>query len=165
MAKDIAEKKVKEQPEVILLKDSEWSIIDQELCRVIDFVPFGSVRNGEVLALDKSTPYASITFVCEKLSGKIKGFITHKIDFMHLWMVFKERKIEKDEEVIIVWTKKLYKGFAKLSSAIMPKLQVMICKKGAFKLMTNPNYKPDLRGQARYLAERPIVLLKPEVMK
>ena len=44
----------------------------------------------------------------------------------------------------------------------MPKLTVMICSKGAYEIMTDSNYKPELTGEARFNAERPIVEWKPE---
>jgi hypothetical protein len=132
----------KEQSEVTLLKDSQWGVIDGELCRVINFVPLGSIKDGKVLPLNKKTPYGSITLECKKLPGKITGFITHKIDFKHLWLAFKERGIKQDEEVLILWSKKQYKKIYKIFSAFLPRLWVMICPKGAFELETNPDYKP-----------------------
>lgn len=165
MANIIAYKNIKEQSEVTLLKDREWSVIDGELCRVIDFVPLCLIKNGKVLALNKPTPYASVHVECKKLPTKITGFICHKIDFMHLWMAFKERTVKQDEEVIIIWTKKHYKKIYKIFSAFMPRLWVMICPNGAFELKVNPSYKPELTGEARWKATKPIIDWKPEVME
>lgn len=84
---------------------------------------------------------------------------------MHLWSAFKERGVKQDEEVLIFWTKKNYKRVYKIASAFLPRLWVMICKKGAFELMTNPDSRPELQGEARFFAERPIIDWKPEVME
>ncbi len=152
---------------ITLLKDEEWGSIDGEACRVIDFVPMGSsVKNGKVIAKDMTTPYASIQIECKKLSGEITGFITHKIDFINLWNAFKERGVRENEEVLIFWSINHYKNkiFKSLSRA-MPKLWVMICKKGAFELMTDAESRPELQGEARFLAERPIMDWKPDVME
>jgi hypothetical protein len=165
MANVIADKDVKAQSEVTLLKDREWSVIDGELCRVINFVPLGLIKNGKVLALNKTTPYASVHLECKKLPTKITGFICHKIDFMHLWMAFKERTIKQDEEVIIIWSKRHYKKIYKIFSAFLPRLWVMICPKEAFKFEVNPSYKPELAGEARWNATKPIIDWKPEVME
>jgi len=155
-----------EQSEFSLLKDSQWSLIDGELCRVTDFCPLGSIKDGKVLPISKSMPYASVTVECKKLPKKIEGFICHKIDFMHLWMAFIERGIKQDEEVLIIWTKKHYKNkLYNILSASMPKIWVMICPKGAFELEVDKNYKPDLIGQARWNATKPIIDWKPEVIK
>jgi hypothetical protein len=101
---------------------------------------------------------------CKKLGKDIRGYITHKMDFEHLWAAFKDRTVKEDEEVIIYWTKKHYKGPAKLLSAFMPRLWVMICPKGAFELIINFDYKPELTGEARWNAMKPIIDWKPEVM-
>jgi len=148
-----------------LLKDSQWSAIDEELCRAVDFVPIASVKEGKILAIGK-TPYASVVLECEKRPTKIKGFITHKLDFIHLWTAFKERTITQDEEVLIIWTRKEYKNIIyKIFSTFMPKLWVMVCPKEAFELATNPDYKHELKGEARWKARDPIIDWKPEVMK
>lgn len=151
--------------ETILRKDSEWSVIDSEPCRVIEFTPSASVENGKVISSNKTEPYASVIFECKKLPQQTKGFICHKMDFQHLWAAFKERGVRQDEEVIIFYSRKHFKSYAKFFSAFMPRLWVMICQKGAFELMTDPNSRPELRGEARFLAERPIAEWKPEVMK
>ena len=158
------------QSKIVLLKDKEWSVIDGEPCRVIDFSPFGSRigEDGKVMSFNKTLPYASTTMECKKLGKNITGYITHKMDFQHLWAAFKERTVQNDEEVIIYWTKKHYKVRSwigrKLYSAFMPKLWVMICPKGAFELITDLNYKPELMGEARWNAMKPIIDWKPEVM-
>lgn len=148
-----------------LLKDSQWSAIDGEFCRVIDFVPMASIKEEKILAIDKTTPYASVILECKKLPTKIKGFITHKVDFMHLWPAFKERGVKQDEEVLIFWSKKHYKKAYKIFSAFLPRLWIMICPRGAFELETNPDYRSELKGEARWNATKPIMDWKPEVMK
>lgn len=151
---------------IVLLKDQDWNMIDGQICRIVNFTSLVSIKDGEILTPDNSTPYASVTLECEKLPKNITGYITHKIDFMHLWSAFKERGINKNEEVILIYTTKNYKNlFIKLLLPTLPKLIVWICKKGAFKLITDSSYKPKLHGEARFLAERPIIELKPDVME
>jgi len=158
--------KIMQQENNIMRKDSDWSVIDGELCRVIDFTPMALVQNGKVVAPDTTTPYASVTLECKKIPNKIKGFVTHKLDFTNLWKAFKERGISDNEEVIIFWTTKEYKyKFLRAFSALLPKMWVMICPKGAFEIETDPTWKPELTGEARFKAEAPIVDWKPEVMK
>lgn len=154
-----------ENDNIMLKKDSDWSIVDGEILHVVNFIPLGVIKNGKVLTMDKFTPYASIVFECKKYCYNITGYITHKMDFMHLWVAFKERTVKEDEEVIIFWSKKHYKVFAKIFSSFMPRLWVMICQKGAFKLMVDSTYRPELAGEARCLATIPIVEWKPDVME
>ena len=155
-----------QQENNIMRKDSEWSVIDGEPCRVIDFTPLASVENGKVITPNVTTPYALVTLECKKMSSTIKGFVTNKVDFIHLWTAFKERGISDNEEVIIIWTTKEYKDkFLRVFSAFLPKMWVMVCPKGAFEIETDPNRRPELTGEARWKAAAPIVDWKPEVME
>lgn len=155
-----------------LRKDSEWSIIDNEPCRVIEFTPMASVQNGKVLTPNITEPYASVILECKKIPNTFRGYICHKMDFQHLWAAFKQRGVQEGEEVIIFYSKQQLKNYAKLFSAFMPRLWVMICRKGAFELMaeeierrTDTNWKPELSGEARWNAMKPIAEWKPDVMK
>jgi len=156
------------ESKTVLIKDSEWSMIDGEPCRMTSFNTLGSLidENGKVHAMDKTTPYASITMECKKLGENVTGYITHKMDFQHLWAAFKERKVREDEEVVIIWTRKHYKyKLTRFLSPFMPKLWVMVCPKGAYDSMVGSNYKPELSGKARWEAMKPIIQWKPEVME
>jgi len=152
------------QTEIVLLTDKQWSAVDGEICRVIDFTPMsGLVRDGQVSSLDKTTPYASVTLECKKLPSKTTGFIGHKIDFLHLWLAFKEKEQQHDREVLITWSKKHYKPNAKfVFKSFTPKLWVMLCHKGAFELLTNPDHKPNLEGLERWKVEGPVIEWGPE---
>jgi hypothetical protein len=160
-----AKKTPNQEPGVTLLTDQQWSVIDGDVCKVHDFVPWGSVKNGQVFAISKTTPYASIDFKCSKIPQVVKGFVSHKEDFVNLWRVFKERGVKPDEEIIVIWSKKNYKKGAGLFKSFLPKLKIMICKKGAFEIMVNPKSRPDLQGKAWYLAIKPIEEFKPEVIE
>lgn len=152
--------------EEILLTNKQWSKIESKMCRILEFNPVASVENGKITISNTTTPYASISFQCSKESKIFKGSITHKEDFKVLWAIFKERKINDNEEVLFVWSNKHYKNiFYSLLSRFMPKLWVMICKKSSFEIHTNPNFKPELTGEARWLASQPIEDFKPDVME
>jgi hypothetical protein len=156
------------ESKIVLWKDSEWSQIDGELCRVTDFGTLGSFvdANGKVHAGTKTMPYGSITLECKRLGTNVTGFVCHKMDFQHLWAAFRERKVQEDEEVLIVWTKKYYKWkLTKFLTPFMPKLWVMICPKEAYDLWIDSSYKPELWGEARWNAMKPIIQWKPEVME
>jgi len=154
------------ESKIVLWKDKEWSPIDGEACRVSNFTPIGACveADGKVSSVDKTTSYASITIECKKLGTNVTGYIAHKMDFQHLWAAFKDRTVGEDEEVIIIWTKKHYKRGV-FFSAFMPKLWVMVCQRGAFELISDNTYKPELKGEARWNAQKPIVEWKPDVME
>ncbi len=144
--------------EIVLLSDKQWKMIDGEPCRVIAF-------NEEISRIGKVMPYATISIECKKVNQKLQGCIANKTDCKHLKKAFKERDIKENTEVIIFWTERNYKfKFLRIFSNFLPKLWVMVCKKGAFNLMSDSNNKPELQGEARFLAEMPIIEWKPEIM-
>jgi hypothetical protein len=140
----------------ILRTDKDWSAVEDEVCRVTDFVPMSMVVDGQVKALKAGTPYASVTLQSPMLPKLATGFISHKLDFAMLWAAFNERthipgvraEVEYDphpggpdqcensklarhgvapnEEVWLVWTKKRYRTGFGLLSGILPKLIVMV---------------------------------------
>lgn len=147
----------------VLGKDILFNEIDSAACRVIKFNPHGRIENNQVSVVP-NFPYASLIIECSKVQPNLILNITHKTDFINLWKAFQQK--EKEQEVLIFWTNKHYGNFIyKILSSFMPKLWVMICKKGAYELTTDKDYKPELTGEARYLAKKSIVDWKPEVME
>lgn len=147
----------------ILGKDIPLDTIDKEICRVIKFTPHAKLVGDKVVADSRMDPYAFLTIETGKISGKVDLPIFHKDDFKNVSDAFKERG--DDQEVLVVWSNNNYKNIAfKVSRSILPKLIVWLCPKDAYQIMTNREYKPELTGEARFLAERPIKEWKPEVM-
>lgn len=146
--------------EITLRKDKEWSIIESELCLVTDFLPLAgsTVKDGTVISSSTDEPYASVNIACKKVPEKIKGYICHKIDFLHLWSAFKERGVNEDEEeVLIYWSRKHYKysisklisGFTMsfLGATPLPKMVVIISQKDSYRTLAN-SYKWPLKQDA-----------------
>jgi hypothetical protein len=150
---------------MVLKKDSEWDKIDGSICRVISFDSYSLVKNGEILSFAKDEPYASVILECNGEQDNIKGFITHKIDFLNLRESFNDQVSGEESEVIIVWSKSRLKFLAKLFSLFMPKLVIWLCPKESYKLMTDNDYKKELSGELRYKAMAPIKEWKPFVIK
>jgi|SRR5215510_2035736 len=118
-----------------LVKNSQWSAIDGELCLITNFHPMlgSKVENGVVFSVDKTIPYASVSLTCRRATETITGFITHKLDFQNLWAVFQERGLGDGEEALMYWTQTHYTNLvARFFSATMPKVIVMVCKKGTY---------------------------------
>jgi hypothetical protein len=138
-------------------------VIDGELCRVKSFAPLSAtVEDGRVVAVDKTTPYASIVIECTKLHQDAIGYITHRLDFLHLWSAFNERGVGEDEEVLVIWTRKHYtnKIYARLPmSAWKPKLWVIIYPAGAYEMWTDPEVETTSESL------RTIAQWKPDVME
>jgi hypothetical protein len=139
------------------------------MCRVSHFTPFAKVEGAKVVSADRRKPYGEIALECTeggtKLPPDTVGAITHKLDFKNLWAAFIERGIDDDEIVVIVYSKKYLKRSLKIFSPFMPRLTVMIFKAEAYKLLRDNCYKPQLRGEARFLGELPIMEWRPEALK
>ncbi|MHB0972464.1 MAG: hypothetical protein ACYC60_22185 [Thermoanaerobaculia bacterium] len=162
--------------------DRDWSEVDGELCRVSSFTPMASMRSGKVVALP-GLPYASVTLEREETGKTVEGFITHKTDFQMLWAAFRSRstvpavrlefwskdvatgQLADNEEVQLVWTRRKYRALPSLFARFLPRLVVMVSRKGAFDLIRDRTLKPELQGEARFHAEAPLVTWTPEVMK
>jgi hypothetical protein len=168
-----------------LLTDGDWATIDGRLCLVTTFVPMAKVQGGSVIAMNATMPYGSVHIKCEELPDDITGLITHKTDFAMLWAAFNARtqvagvsfnitspalKLEglgEQEEVWLAWTKRRYRWIARLFGRILLRLVVMVAPKGAFEIACDRSgrVRPDLHGEARAMAARPLAIWKPEVMK
>jgi hypothetical protein len=172
--------------EKTFLKDNDWASIDGQLCLVTAFTPMAKVENGSVVAMSAGTPYASVRLRCERYADDITGFISHKTDFAMLWAAFKQRmavpgtRVEvhspeelnpaglgENEEVWLVWTRKNYRVAARLFGSFLPRLVVMVSRKGAFELTLDRTgrIRPELKGEARAMATLPLVTWTPEVMR
>ncbi len=146
-----------------LLTDREWESVDGDACRVFQFSPFGWIEDGRICA-PKRMPYAAIHFECTRLPGTIKGYITHRADFLHLWQAFMERGVRDDEEVIVYWTIQNYKlRWLRHFSWFFPKLWVTISHKGLFEFMKGRREVQGQRSTEEML--RSIASWKPGIMK
>jgi len=104
--------------------------IEKEFCRVIHFIPFATLESGKIEQISRISPYASLLLESQVLRQEATLPIIHKDDFKVLWGVFKERGINSDEEVLIVYERFGNKGLKKSLSPIMPSLHVWIYQKG-----------------------------------
>ena len=156
------------------LRDSEWASIEGKLCLATAFVPMsGSFVNGTVVALDQTTPYASVRLRLADYDGAIVGYITHKLDFAMLWAAFKDNALALDgvhrepslpgctnlsnlpHEIWLVWTRKRYCWPANwLPKAGLTKLIVMVAHEGKFE---------EFAGAPQYAAFEPIVAWIPAI--
>ena len=155
---------LREKMSDVLARDRDWAAFDGKVCKVTRFTQLATIDNGKIVAINKATPYALVAFECSTIGQDAIGSIAHKVDFANLWNAYIGRGVGGDEEVIIAWNKRNLRGIAKLFSSFMPGLAVMICKSGSYDLMTDPSAQPELRGQARNLAMKPIVEWIPEVL-
>ena len=147
----------------ILGKDIPFDKIDKEIALVVKLTPHAKVVGNRVIADSTTNPYAFLTIETKKISGRAELPVFHKDDFKNVHEALNER--EEGQEVLIIWSNNNYKNIVfKISRSILPKLIVWLCPKDAYRLMTDNGYEPELTGEARFLAEKPIKEWKSEVM-
>jgi len=151
--------------QIEMIRDIDWQIIEGDACRVMGFTPMAEIINGKVRAFSMTTPYAAVIFECKKIPLPVEGFIFHKLDFMNLYEAMREKSLQDDTEVLMFWNKKHLRSYAKLLSKIMPRFCFMLCAKGSFELLTDNAHRPELRGEARLIAMKPIIQWTPKVME
>lgn len=146
-------------------RDIPFKAIDKEVLKAKRFGQLSKVIDGKVQAFAPNMPYGFVEVEGEAFEGSAMLTLVHKDDFLHVWQAFEERGIGDDEEALVIWTDSNYKNkvFSVMKSA-MPKVIVWICPKGAYKIMHDQTYKPELTGEARFRAKAPIVEIKSEVM-
>lgn len=147
-----------------MLRDEDWRPLDGEICRVIAFRPMvGRVEGDKVKSSSRSLPYAAIEIESAALEEPTTGFITHKLDFRHLWEAFNVRGVSADEEVLVIWNKSHLQRGTRWFARNMPGLVVWICRKPAYELINDPTFRPELSALERHRASRPVTEYKPEV--
>jgi hypothetical protein len=149
----------------VIGKDLPYSKIDQVILRVHNFRKLALYKNGRIEAISPQLPYGYLEVEVRDFDNVATLPILNKNDYIHIWQVFEERGVKKNEEVNVIWTSKNYRNIIfSLLSPFMPKLIIWICNKNAFELMHEPSYMPKLSGEARFDAEKPIIEIKHSVM-
>jgi len=138
---------------LVIGKDIPFEKIDGHLLRLIDFIP-----------QEKSffNPYAFASVECTAFRGIATLPVFQRTGFKNLSDAWKLRKGE--EEILIFWSVRHYSSRVfKLFSAILPKLWIRVCPKDSYKIESDNSFKPNLQGEARFLATKVIKQWKPEV--
>lgn len=139
----------------VLGVDIPFSKIDGEVLKMIGFA-------SEPQNLGPG-PYGYILVESAKLKQRLILPIFHRLDFTNIHQAFEDKT--QDQEVLIVWTINYYRYKPlKYLSCFFPKTIVLLCKKAAYDYITDSDYRADVRGEARYLEEKPIREWKPPVM-
>ncbi|KKQ91137.1 MAG: hypothetical protein UT17_C0017G0010 [Candidatus Woesebacteria bacterium GW2011_GWB1_39_10] len=141
-------------------KDIAWNKINGKFCHVFSFTHHASVRNREIESTGVSIPYATLTLECEEVSEHIECPIIHKLDFVHLWKIFKERGGREDEEVLVSRYKYIT-VLGKLFSPFLPKIHIWIYKKGSYNNFTSKSWQEKTHAEELAMAARPIVEVNP----
>jgi hypothetical protein len=134
----------------IFSNDSDWSIITDDLCKVTKF----ETHRGKAAR-------ATVTLDSLKIPANTIGTIFHKLDLQHLREAFAAKGNDPKMVVAIEWSKRHLTGVRKLLSPFMPRLFIMVMHEDAFELLINRDMRPELRGEARANAMKPIAMWEP----
>jgi hypothetical protein len=126
----------------VLGKDIPWEQVREKLCLVIDFRPMAKVENGKVAMWNSTLPYGFLTVECEGLAGQADVWLTHRLDFLHVWEAFEQRNEAQGKEVIVIPLRR-----KRLLAGIFPVFQVWLCHHGTFNKLLHPELqKPGEAG-------------------
>jgi len=123
-------------------KEILWNILKEEICRITQFTSVARVEGDKIISLSKATPYALLKLESPKLPQEAIMPITHRLDFLSLWEIFKQRGVSETEEVIISYTAFFKKGLKKLLNPIKPKLHFFIYPRGHLEEAYDSSFKP-----------------------
>jgi hypothetical protein len=89
-------------------EDIPWQLIEQELCRAEEFIPFYTRESGKSrpgLDVPKKFPiYALLLVESATLNKGGVMPVLHHEDFCNLWTAFRERAINRGEGVFVAYT-------------------------------------------------------------
>lgn len=140
----------------IIGKDKSYSSINGKLLKVTKL---------DLSKASKNSQWISYGVIFFELENKQTGLLNiyNKTDYKNFEKAL--YSMNNDSELIAIWSTNNYSNlFYKLFSAFMPKLIFWICNKGSYNILSNENFRKELTGEARFLASKPIIEIKPSVM-
>ena len=144
----------------VIGKDVSWKAMNDYLLRVIKFTPLARVVGNEIQSAESNLPYGILTVECLELNQEFVVYLTHKVDFLHLWKVFNERGISEEEEVLVGDFASKRSGFFRIFSSFLPRLWVWICRRGHLERLVNDDWD-GLTGEAWANAMMPLEMWEP----
>lgn len=142
---------MKNENELVLGLDIPFHKIDKSVLRLVEFVD-----------RPEKGPYGFLLVESHELARHLILPIFHAEDYGNAQEAMDSKAT--DQEVLVIWSSNNYKYPILKYFPFFPRMIVWLCKKDAFNLINDPNHKPELQGEARFLEEKPIKEWKPGVM-
>jgi len=139
------------------------SKIQLKFCKVFEYLFLGKVEYGNVYSPSFNKPYAVLKVQVENTSEKVYLLVFHKVDFRNLWEAIETKKVDEEEELLIVDISTQRSFIFQLFSSILPRYHVMICKKDSLEKWENKSWKSELPGAEFYYYVKPIIEWKPKI--
>ena len=131
-------------------KDVPWKQVEGQLLRVKSHLFVASMQDSKVKAPPVGA-YAALEVECAEPTGDALIMVSHKLDFKHLWELYKERKVLDDEEVLVAYAP-VGRGIGRAARMFLPCLDIMVYPKGWLEEACDPTFKP--KNTAEWFQER-----------
>lgn len=130
--------------EPIIGKDLTFESIDGHLLKLIEVnKPEDHLLNAYTYVLVESLVF----------NGKALLPIFHKLDFKNISEAIECRK--NNEDILMFWSNTHYRSpIFNLFKGFLPKLWIRLCNEDSYKIESDNSYKPELQGEARFLATK-----------
>ncbi len=140
-------------------KEIPWKRVEGELLRVKSCHFVASIENGVVKAAPVGA-YGVLVVECPNLTGEALIMVSQKVDFKHLWELYKERQVADDEEVLLGYAPVGERGLGRLVRMFLPCLDIMVYPRGHLEEIYDPKFKPQsgadwYRVRARWKPSEP----------
>ena len=91
----------------------------------------GSIVEGKAVPPGSGQPYGLLTVEMPKLSGHTTALValTHREDFLNAWMIFNDRGLAEDEELLVSYCPP-QKLLFRLAASILPRLMFQVYSAG-----------------------------------
>lgn len=126
----------------VLGTDIRWKDIKGETFRVTHFLFIATMENGKIKTDSLTDPYAVLSVESPGLKEESEIAVVNRTDFYNLWKAVKERAIDPNEEVLVVYRPVFRAKLFKFLAAPMAKLHVYIFPAGHLEEMYDKNFKP-----------------------
>lgn len=128
---------------LLIPRDISWKSIEGQGFRVETFLPLAYIEAGKIKEPVKFMPYATLFVespyfdsLAMKISGSKMILVCHKLDFCHLWELYKEREVQDNEEVIVSYSPPEQR-ILRLFGGMMPHIRVQVMPKGTIETIYN----------------------------
>lgn len=130
----------------LLGKDIAWKAIVGFALLVKYFTPLAEIEKGKVVNDAKFSPYALLEVECPEFKTPEKGMqlpVVHKVDFAHLWELYRGRGVADDEEVIVGYTPP-ETTWLKIFGKTIPHLRILVSPRGNLDKVLNGKELPSI---------------------
>ncbi len=148
---------------ILIGKDVPWKQFEWHFFRVERFLPFSYIEQGKIKKTAKFIPYASLRvydpdFNFEDDDIELLLPVLHRLDFQHLWEVYKERGVTPEEEVVVIYEPP--SGAKRFLGKTLPHLRIRVNPRGSieysYRVMMKQNEDfnwEDYRERTRTIVE------------